>query len=394
MRVLLIAYRDDWQQGGSLRVAETLTKGLLLSGVEARLCFLYGAPGPLGSSGLPCEYLNLSSSHAVRHWGRWRHLLRTFRPDVVHAVTPIAWIHLAALGIPYRSVAHVHGAGWRTWLPWRTRAAWAIIRAKTDRFICITDGAKAALANRRLAPSERCTTVYNGVDVGWLADRPDRRTARASLGLPQDALVVGMACRLIDTRGCDDLISIVAQLEPHWHGLIVGDGEDKSRLVAHAKALGVTDRIHFAGYLADVRPAYAAMDAFAFLARYESFGLATAEAMACGVPVFGLDGEGEYRETLVNTRNAVFVPRSNPASHHTPESPAVLSALAAEITKYGHKPESLNVVIATAREHVHRNFSIQSQARQVVAVYQEILCTTGWGTRRAAWPTQRMKQRD
>ena len=41
--------------------------------------------------------------------------------------------------------------------------------------------------------------------------------------------------------------------------------------------------MHFTGLMDDVRPALAAFDASLFLARYDSFGLASCEAMASGV---------------------------------------------------------------------------------------------------------------
>ena len=57
----------------------------------------------------------------------------------------------------------------------------------------------------------------------------------------------------------------------------------KPLLMDVAKEAGVANRTHFAGVLADMRGAYAAMDAFLFLSKLEPFGLVIAEAMAARI---------------------------------------------------------------------------------------------------------------
>src|SRR5207248_7592850 len=103
--------------------------------------------------------------------------------------------------------------------------------------------------------------------------------ARKQLGLPASARVIGMVCRLFWAKGCDDLIRVLELLDDEWHAVFVGDGPERAKLEALAGDYGVGDRVRFTGSLWDVRPAYSAMDAFAFLCLYEPFGLATAEAM-------------------------------------------------------------------------------------------------------------------
>lgn len=379
MRVTLLAYRDDRKAGGSLRVAETLSKGLRVLGIDARVCFAYGGPGPLSERpGIRCDYLGLENSQDLRHWPRVRAYLHQFKPHIVHAIDPIVWFHVAALGIRYRAVVHVHGAGWWRKIPFRTRLVWTFLRWRTTRYVCITSGATRRVAERGFARPGQAATVYNGVDIDWFDARPDRLSARRLLHIPPEALVIGMACRLEGGRSCDDLLRIVNQLEPCWHALLAGDGEDRPMLERLAQQLGISDRVHITGFLNDVRPAYSAMDAFAFLARYDSFGLATAEAMACRVPVFGLGALGEYREPenpLVTPENAIFLERANPEDQHSLEDPAILTALAKKIDAFGRKPDSLTAVIVQARRHVEERFSLRAQAEGTLSVYRSLFPT-------------------
>ena len=65
----------------------------------------------------------------------------------------------------------------------------------------------------------------------------------------------------------------------------------------HAAAVGVADRVVFAGWIPDEQKVahYRLADAFAMPSRGEGFGIVFLEAMACGVPVLAstLDGSRE-----------------------------------------------------------------------------------------------------
>ena len=79
-----------------------------------------------------------------------------------------------------------------------------------------------------------------------------------------------------------------------------GDGEDAARLADRARALGVADRVVFAGTLsdADIAEAYATANIYVGLSRVdaeinaEGFGIAFVEAAASGIPVVAGDSGG------------------------------------------------------------------------------------------------------
>ncbi|MEZ6196345.1 MAG: N-acetyl-alpha-D-glucosaminyl L-malate synthase BshA [Planctomycetota bacterium] len=67
--------------------------------------------------------------------------------------------------------------------------------------------------------------------------------------------------------------------------VMVGDGPELGRAERLASELGVADRIHFLGSQDAVEKILPCADLFLLPSRFESFGLAALEAMACGVPV-------------------------------------------------------------------------------------------------------------
>ncbi len=65
--------------------------------------------------------------------------------------------------------------------------------------------------------------------------------------------------------------------------LMVGDGPERATCEARARELGVRDRVRFLGTQTDVERLLPVADVLLLPSKYESFGLAALEAMACGV---------------------------------------------------------------------------------------------------------------
>lgn len=377
MRVLFAAFRDASTAGGSLRVAQTLATGLRELGVDAHLAFAYGDQGPVAALGtVPCHYLGVRGSSDVQRWGRFDAACRSLDPHIVHFIDPSIWMHAVALPRSFRKVLHVHGVLFRESGSLRDRLAWRFAAACADLCVCITEGVRASVVRHRLARESRTTVIYNGVDFDGLQIRPSRAEARDELRLPRDAKVIGMVCRLVPNRACDDLLRLVALLDRPWHGLLVGDGPARPELEARADSLGIGHRVTFTGSLSDTRPAYAAMDGFAMLALYDSFGLATAEAMASRVPVFGLAGDGEYREPqnpLVTPDNAVFLERVLRRNYTDLEDRELLSRLAIRIDAALADPDSIQPMIDRAWHHVKARFTQRIQSEAMLAAYRGLL---------------------
>ena len=119
-------------------------------------------------------------------------------------------------------------------------------------------------------------------------------------------------------KGVDEIIEALPALliqQPDLCYLVAGDGDDKARLVAKAKSLGVAERVVFTGYVPEAEKAdlLRLADVFAMPGRGEGFGIVYLEAMACGVPVVGslLDGS---RDALKNGELGQLVSPDDPSS--------------------------------------------------------------------------------
>jgi len=85
----------------------------------------------------------------------------------------------------------------------------------------------------------------------------------------------------------------IAKTFPNVKYLVIGRGDDRSRLAKLADDLGVTERVIFAGFVPTENLAahYQLADAYVMPSQ-EGFGIVYLEALACGVPVLAGDADG------------------------------------------------------------------------------------------------------
>ncbi len=376
IRVAIVHYSDSAVAGGSLRVGQTLANHLDPSRVEVHLVFAYGGPGPVtASTTVPCHFLRANGPKDPRAWLRARRTITRLKPDIVHFMDSVVWLHGALLGTSHTKIVHVHGRPLASSMTRLNRTIWKHLPRIVAGHVCITEGARQTLLSLGWGRPDRAWAIYNAIDCGWFRDLPPRSKARQDLGIPRDAKVLGMVCRLTKFRGCDDAIRLLARLGDDWRLVLCGDGPFRSDLEDMSVRLGLRDRVHFTGSLDDVRPVYASIDGFLLLARHEPFGLAICEAMATGVPVFGLGGDGDYREPaypLVTEENSVFVERRDPGNYDGEEPPETLDALARVISDYVEDPRKHQPMVERARSWVEQRFDAPLHAEIVARLYREV----------------------
>lgn len=168
-----------------------------------------------------------------------------------------------------------------------------------------------AAAEWKFAPryASQAVIVKNGVDTErFRFDGEMRREIRQSLGIGEDAFVVGHVGRLCQLKNQGFLIaafSQIAQREPNAALILLGDGEDREKLGTLAKEKGVADRVLFTGNVDNVQDYLCAMDVFAFPSEYEGLGIVAVEAQSAGLPVVASKG---VPEEIGLTENVVFLP--------------------------------------------------------------------------------------
>ncbi len=385
IRVAMVHYRDNAIAGGSLRVGEAIANHVDPTRVSVEFVFAYDGPGPVTQRArVPSHFIHSKGPKDFAAWKRARDLFTRLQPDIIHFQEGVVWLRTALLRTPAKKVIHVHGRYSDFQSPDRTirqkiRSALDARVSRsyfkhTDAQICINQATRNWLLDLGMVSPETSCVVYNAIDVARFASLLPRAAARAELGLPQDALLLGFVGRLVWEKGCSDFLAIVDRLPERWHGVICGDGPLRNELQSESVERGVEKRIHFLGSLDDVAPVYAALDAYAFVSRYDAFGLTVAEAMAARVPVFGIERAGDYNEAsypLIRPEATAMVKCESER-----DLEKSLDETTRHITAFGERPEIFRDSIEGAHAWVSNCFAAPIQAEAMTRVYEEI-CREG-----------------
>ena len=135
------------------------------------------------------------------------------------------------------------------------------------------------------------SVAYNGFDETIFRPLPPDPALRARFA-PAGAPLLLFAGRLVTFKGIDYLLDALVQLKdrPQPHLLLIGDGPHQASLKRRTAALGLSDRVTFAGTQphAELPRYYAIADAFVVPSTdHETFSIASCEAMSCQRPVIG-----------------------------------------------------------------------------------------------------------
>lgn len=96
--------------------------------------------------------------------------------------------------------------------------------------------------------------------------------------------------RLVPLKNHKCLIAAFAKIAPdfpRWRLRIAGEGELRTDLESQIRQLGLSEKVELLGAVSDIGKEYDKADLFVLPSTYESFGLATAEAIMHGLPAIG-----------------------------------------------------------------------------------------------------------
>ena len=114
----------------------------------------------------------------------------------------------------------------------------------------------------------------------------ERRRVREEFGFTDRDFVFMSTGQVSVRKNHEVIIKALSKIDdPSVKYLIVGFGEEEARLKQMAKALGVEQRVVFAGYRGDVKQLLKVVEAFAFPSLQEGLPVALMEAMAAGLPI-------------------------------------------------------------------------------------------------------------
>ena len=164
---------------------------------------------------------------------------------------------------------------------------------RAQRVIAVSEGVRADLiANFNVAP-DHLDVIYNPYDIAQI----ERLAAEPVTDLPAKPFIIGTG-RLVKNKNFSLLLEALAQSTLTDDLLILGQGDQLTALKAQAAALGIADRVHFAGFRENPYPYLKHARFFVSTSNAEGFPNAIVEAMCLGKAVVATNCESGPAEIL------------------------------------------------------------------------------------------------
>jgi len=206
--------------------------------------------------------------------------------------------------------------------------------------------------------------IHNGVDIDVFHPAAWDAGLRAEMGAGPEDLLIASVGRLVGWKGIRIILEALADLPGQICFVVVGTGPEEAALRSQATALGVAERVHFAGHVnhADLPRLLAQCDLFVQPSiGEEAFGISVVEAMACGLPVLA-SNNGGLPEIVVEGETGSLLP------------PGDVQCWRNAIAQAAGDRHSSRARGAAGRLRVERNFSWAANAMRHEAILESGAC--------------------
>jgi glycosyltransferase involved in cell wall biosynthesis len=312
----------------------------------------------------------------VHYYRALRGLVKTFSVTTAHILffdyfSAVPWI--ARLCGIRRVIYEMQNSGefratsWRRWvLRLRTRA----MTSPVTQVIAISEFVKRQLVAAGV-PSRKLVVRYLGVDTKRFVPEPEaRREWAQQFPIRREEVILSTVSYLRPFKNPQVLVAACQELRERGvpaRLFVAGDGDMLPDLKVLADRLGVADRVHWLGNVADPRTLLQASDIFVLASVGEAFGLVLAEAMACGVPVVG-SRSGSIMEVVDDGRTGILT------------TPLDAVAFADAIERLARDVPLRAELAARAVERAREYFTVDIMVERTIDIYDRCGATGDSGT--------------
>lgn len=288
-------------------------------------------------------------------------LIRRERPDIVHSQS---WsgVDTALAVLLTRNVKLVHSEHGRNYSdlfrkPLMRRIARRGVYQLADAVFAISGEVREFYCHQTNFPIERMGVIPNGIDVQRI-DEADSTGIREELAIAPDDFVVGTVARLDLTKDILTLLRAFAAIrpDPKLKLLIVGDGNQRSRLEEFVNSAKLNQSVIFTGLRFDAPRLLKAMNLFVLSSLSEGMPLTILEAMAARLPVVAT-AVGALPEMVEEGRTGFLVPAGD------------VAAMTDRMERFVADPQLAKSFGEEGRRKVEREFLLEQMLRRYAELY-------------------------
>lgn len=312
-----------------------------------------GAPAnDLLAAGHRVDSLRMSETGKMRGLRRLANLFQEHRVDILHTHNTYPQFYGALVarwaGIPVViNSQHGRGCGPNRKALWQFRIA----NLLTTRVVGVSEDATKLCQQQSRISAAKMQCIWNGIDL-----------ERFRYCGPRDELTAISVGRLSPEKDYATLLQAtqrVIAVYPTFRLILVGDGQERTRLQSLAAELGIEKQVEFLGEQTNVHEHLPRAGFFVSSSTTEGISLTLLEAMAVGLPIV-TTAVGGSPEIVVPNVTGHLVPPQDPEK--------LANAMLEMIEERSLWPEFAKA----ARERVEEHFNIRTMIRQYEELYENL----------------------
>lgn len=226
-------------------------------------------------------------------FGKWyipfvlKRMLSKEKPDAIHFNSQLAsWfveLHRELSGV--RLLYTCHSEPNRYFSQEEKQAVRQLIEYCNLQLIALHDDMRVELD--QLFSTKNTIVIRNGVDLDrFRLSAADPAATRKSLGIPQNAYVVGHIGRFAAVKNHQFLLQVFQEIvarKPHAHLLLIGSGELKEQIKEQISRQQLDKCVTLISHRTDIPDLLQAMDVMVFPSLFEGLSVTLVEAQASGL---------------------------------------------------------------------------------------------------------------
>ena len=325
--------------------------------------------------GVPVHHFDRTHKADFRAVAKLAMWLLQQSPDIVHTWLPTAnlWGRIAGIlaGRP-RLIASERSVD--IWKSTPRRALDRILARPTAAVTVNSEAVREFYFKTVGIPSEKLTTIHNGLDLAHIAHMRDsgtdwKRRLISELSFPDDATIVGTVARISKAKCLENFVKVAGVVLgklPLTRFVIVGGAvhtDEQAYLENISRQIsgdGLDGKVVITGFRDDPVPYLLGMDLFLQTSIREGLPNAVMEAMGCALPVVATD-VGGTRELLEDDVSGYLT---------RPGDVRALAEKVAELLSHRDQRESKGRVAAA---HMERSFGIDRMIEATAGLYRRVL---------------------
>jgi len=314
--------------GPSLHVLH-LTTGMKEYGFDTRLAV--GRPQAIEGSMIPKDFDNTNPLviipgldrpiNPIKDFIAFKGIISQildFKPHIVHTHTAKAGIlgRLAAIMCRVPVIVHTfHGHVFEGYfspkLSQNIIALERFLARLTDLVITLSPNLRSDLINKlRLSRVRKVRVIPLGLDLEKFLNNPRKTNNwRRSIGIPDNAPLLGMVARLVPVKNHLGLLEAFRRMSnqnPDLYLAIVGGGEFEPQIREFIAKYDLTGKVKMCGIVREIEDVYSDLDLLVLASHNEGTPVVLIEALAAGCPVAATQ-VGGVREVLEDGKLGTFI---------------------------------------------------------------------------------------